>query len=158
MRLKIANELVSINGAGHSAKSPIVPFTKKRKISNMKDSRLGAILFKYKCPTAATHSGGRRYPCSNPQINQGRPSRAELSPLLSLPNDEIIRKDSFAKNFLTKLSNEKEWKGESSTYFLQTNTIKWYADGSKTDRRTGTAVFGPGTKYSEAMGTYPSIF
>ncbi|GJQ81929.1 hypothetical protein Trydic_g20396 [Trypoxylus dichotomus] len=70
-------------------------------------------------------------------------SRAEHSPLLSLPSNEKLKKYSFKKNFLTKLSNKKECNGESSTYFLKENSIKWYTDGSKIDSGTGAGVFGP---------------
>lgn len=31
-------------------------------------------------------------------------------------------------------------------------------DGSKTNKRTGTGIFDPGTNYSEAMGVYPFGF
>ncbi|GJQ84341.1 hypothetical protein Trydic_g5279 [Trypoxylus dichotomus] len=44
-------------------------------------------------------------------------SRTELSQLLNLPNGEVVKKYSFKKNFPTKLSNKKEWKGESYIYF-----------------------------------------
>lgn len=33
-------------------------------------------------------------------------------------------------------------------------TIKWYTDGSKIDKRTGAGVFGSGRSYSETMGVY----
>ncbi|GJQ74577.1 ey [Trypoxylus dichotomus] len=80
-------------------------------------------------------------------------SRAELSPLLSFPNDKLVRKYNFEKNYLPKLSNKKEWKGKPSTHFLMVNTIIWYTDRSKANKGTGAGVFGPGTKYSDSMGT-----
>ncbi|GJQ75073.1 hypothetical protein Trydic_g9686 [Trypoxylus dichotomus] len=84
-------------------------------------------------------------------------SREEPSPFLNLPNEEMGKKYSFKKNFLTKLSNKKNVKrmeGESSTNSLKANTVKGYTDGSKIHRGTG----GPGTKYSKSMKTYPNVF
>ncbi|GJQ84778.1 hypothetical protein Trydic_g21178 [Trypoxylus dichotomus] len=86
---------------------------------------------------------------------RGWSSQTELSPLLSLPNDEMVRKYSFEKNSSTKLSNKKEWKGELPTYFLKRDTIKWYADGSNTDKGTSRAVFGPGNQILRVNGVIP---
>ncbi|GJQ79987.1 hypothetical protein Trydic_g9462 [Trypoxylus dichotomus] len=78
-------------------------------------------------------------------------SRVKLYPLLSLPNDEMVRKYCFEKNFLRKLSNKKEWNEESSIYFLKTV-------GSKTNKGIGAGVSGTGPKYLVSMGRYSSVF
>ncbi|GJQ78870.1 hypothetical protein Trydic_g41 [Trypoxylus dichotomus] len=61
---------------------------------------------------------GNEIPCQRPWS-----SLPELSPILSPPHDEMAR-EALKKNFLTQLSNNKEWEGESSTYFLKANAIK----------------------------------
>ncbi|GJQ70914.1 hypothetical protein Trydic_g831 [Trypoxylus dichotomus] len=68
------------------------------------------------------------------------PSQRQLSPLLSLSNDEVVRKYSVERNFFTKLCYKNEWKGESSIYFLRAATIKWYDDVSKPDKGTAAEL------------------
>lgn len=63
----------------------------------------------------------------------------------------MVRKFSLENNFLRKLSSEEEWKRERSTYSLKANSIKWYADGSKTNKGIDAGIFGPEIKYSEPM-------
>lgn len=41
---------------------------------------------------------------------------------------------------------------------LPQGKVKWYADDFKIDMGTRATVFGPGTKHSEPMGMYPSVF
>ncbi|GJQ73344.1 hypothetical protein Trydic_g13713 [Trypoxylus dichotomus] len=50
-------------------------------------------------------------------------SRAELSALLGLPNDEMVRKCSFEKRLLTILGYKKEWMRESPIYVLKANPL-----------------------------------
>src|SRR5699024_3046257 len=79
-------------------------------------------------------------------------------PHLDLPSDETVRRYNFERNITTKLSDKKSWEREPTTHAFKENTIKWYTDGSKTNKGTGAGVYGPGTKYSEALGIYPSVF
>lgn len=71
---------------------------------------------------------------------------------LNMPRDEMIRNDTFKKNFYTKLKSKKEWSDESTAYSFRDYTPKWYV--SKTNRRTGVEVVGPKTKYSEPVGKF----
>src|SRR5699024_7686009 len=79
-------------------------------------------------------------------------------PYLDLPSDETGRRYNFERNFTTKLSDKKSWEKKPTTHAFKENTIKWYTDGSKTNKGTEAGVYGPGTKCSEALGTYPSVF
>lgn len=38
----------------------------------------------------------------------------------------LVKQHSFEKNFPARLSNKREWQGESSTYPLNANTIKYH--------------------------------
>jgi len=68
-------------------------------------------------------------------------SLSKSIPHLMYPKDKTnIRKFNFGCTFFTKLSNQREWTNESVTYSLGEHTIKWYADGSKTHKRTGAGV------------------
>lgn len=58
-------------------------------------------------------------------------------------------------NLLTKLSNKGEQGIHLHTY--KANTIKWYSDGSKTDKGTASGMFGTGTRHSKPIGSYSSV-
>lgn len=78
-------------------------------------------------------------------------------PIVQLPSDRMKKKYIFERSFRTELSTKAEWKGVNSTYNVSSDTLVWYTDGSKTQEGTGAGVFGPRTKYSEAMGHFPNI-
>lgn len=79
-------------------------------------------------------------------------------PILAMPMDETIRSYQFEKNFETRLSKKSNWINVGNNYHITKDSIIWYTDGSKTIEGTGARVFGPKTKYSEPLGTHPSIF
>ncbi|XP_050311838.1 uncharacterized protein LOC126747328 [Anthonomus grandis grandis] len=85
-------------------------------------------------------------------------SQTRSIPLFDLPKDEITRECHFVRNFSTKIDSKSDWENGSVARSLKQNTIKWYTDGSKTEKGTGAGVFGPGTKYSEPLGKYTSVF
>src|SRR5699024_10032472 len=58
-------------------------------------------------------------------------------PHLDLPSDETVRRSNFERNFTTKLSHKKSWERKPTTQAFKENTIKWYTDGSKTNKGTG---------------------
>ena len=78
-------------------------------------------------------------------------------PILQYPTDIMRRKLIFGRNFKVELSNKCNWKGISSTYAIDRGTLIWFTDGSKTKEGTGAGVFGPRSRYSEAMGQHPNI-
>lgn len=79
-------------------------------------------------------------------------------PMLGMPMDEMTRKILLLRNFTTELSNKANWTSVGANYKIGTDSIIWYTDGSKTKEGTGAGVFGPRTKYTEPLGTFPSIF
>src|SRR5699024_1928394 len=87
-----------------------------------------------------------------PHLTKHIPSLTKHIPHLDLPSDETVRRYNFERNFTTKLSDKKSWEREPTTQAFKENTIKWYTDGSKTNKGTGARVYGSGTKYFEALG------
>lgn len=92
-----------------------------------------------------THSVEGSRPCGNGQNNYEGDWRSQDSvpgslvissffQLLVQPNDKMVNKYNFKKNFLARLSNKREREGGSFTYPLKANTIKLYIDGSKSDK------------------------
>lgn len=72
--------------------------------------------------------------------------------------DDMSRIYSFDKKFKIEFSNKTEWSNEASMYNLKSHVIKWYTDGSRMDTGTGAGVFGPGIRFSEPLGKFPSVF
>lgn len=92
-------------------------------------------------------------------IDQGAwSSQTRCIPLFDLPKDDITKEYHFERNFLTRIDNKSDWESGKITESLKENTIKWYTDGSKTDKGSGAGVFGPRTKYFESLGKYTSVF
>lgn len=57
-----------------------------------------------------------------------------------------------------ELSYEVKQQGRMApTFESKCHSVVWYTDGCITDKRTGAGVFGPETKYSEPVRTYPSV-
>lgn len=77
--------------------------------------------------------------------------------LAKLSRDYMRRQYRFEKNFLTELNTKEKWYYKV-IYNLRPGTIKWFTEGSKTDKGTGAGEFRPGTKYAEAIGRFPFIF
>ncbi|CAH1110556.1 unnamed protein product [Psylliodes chrysocephalus] len=86
-------------------------------------------------------------------ITEYKITKNSVADAVDMPQDEIVKKYSFVKNFqTTELGCKKEWSQESIALATERRAIEWYTEGSKTIEGTGIGVYGPRTKQSESLG------
>ncbi|XP_036339813.1 uncharacterized protein LOC118749151 [Rhagoletis pomonella] len=79
-------------------------------------------------------------------------------PLALLPRDDRPKVVNFDRNFKIELCTKATWSSSLMERLIQSSSLQWYTDGSKTPEGIGAGVYGPRLQLSVPMGAYPSIF
>lgn len=73
-----------------------------------------------------------------------------------MPLDRINAELRFGRNFKVIIPSRSEWTNGGP--IVDIRSLNWFTDGSKMDTGVGAGVYGPNTKISEPMGTWPTVF